>query len=81
MIGSGGGVILNFGGSGDPLPGYSLGGLQTAFEALESMRKQLSSRVRQVRRPGRDAAHRRRPGVDPAAGSRAATSSSRASTT
>jgi NAD(P)-dependent dehydrogenase (short-subunit alcohol dehydrogenase family) len=43
MIGSGGGVILNFGGSGDPLPGYSLGGLQTAFEALESMRKQLSS--------------------------------------
>jgi 3-oxoacyl-[acyl-carrier protein] reductase len=43
MLGAGGGVILNFGGSGDPLPGYSLGGLQTAFEALESMRKQLSS--------------------------------------
>jgi 3-oxoacyl-[acyl-carrier protein] reductase len=40
---SGGGVILNFGGSGDPLRGYSLGGLQTAFEALESMRRQLSS--------------------------------------
>jgi 3-oxoacyl-[acyl-carrier protein] reductase len=43
MLGAGGGVILNFGGSGDPLPGYHLGGMQTAFEALESMRKQLSS--------------------------------------
>lgn len=38
-----GGVILIFGGSGDPLRGYNLGGLQTAFEALESMRRQLSS--------------------------------------
>jgi 3-oxoacyl-[acyl-carrier protein] reductase len=43
MKAAGGGAILNFGGSGDPLRGYSLGGLQTAFEALESMRKQLSS--------------------------------------
>jgi NAD(P)-dependent dehydrogenase (short-subunit alcohol dehydrogenase family) len=43
MLGVGGGVILNFGGSGDPLPGYHLGGMQTAFEALESMRKQLST--------------------------------------
>ena len=37
-----GGTILLFGGSGLPLRGYSLGGLQVAFEALESMRRQLS---------------------------------------
>jgi NAD(P)-dependent dehydrogenase (short-subunit alcohol dehydrogenase family) len=37
-----GGTILIFGGSGLPLRGYSLGGLQVAFEALESMRRQLS---------------------------------------
>jgi NAD(P)-dependent dehydrogenase (short-subunit alcohol dehydrogenase family) len=39
----GGGTILIFGGSGPPLRGYSLGGLQVAFEALESMRRQLST--------------------------------------
>jgi 3-oxoacyl-[acyl-carrier protein] reductase len=42
MIPRGGGVILIFGGSGDPLRGYSLGGLQTGFEALEAMRRQLA---------------------------------------
>jgi 3-oxoacyl-[acyl-carrier protein] reductase len=36
-------VIVNFGGSGHPLRGYHLGGLQTAFEAIESMRRQFSS--------------------------------------
>jgi len=40
-----GGVILAFGGSGHPLPGYHLGGLQVAFEAIESMRRQLSSEL------------------------------------
>ena len=39
------GVILVFGGSGNPLPGQYLGGLQTAFEAMESMRRQLSSEL------------------------------------
>ena len=39
------GVILIFGGSGPPLPGYNLGGLQVAFEALESMRRQLASEL------------------------------------
>lgn len=39
------GVILVFGGSGDPVPGLYLGGLQTAFEAMESMRRQLSSEL------------------------------------
>jgi 3-oxoacyl-[acyl-carrier protein] reductase len=41
----GSGVILVFGGSGPPLRGYSLGGLQVAFEALESMRRQLASEL------------------------------------
>lgn len=36
------GVILVFGGSGDPAPGSYLGGLITAFEAMESMRRQLA---------------------------------------
>ncbi|MCC3272361.1 SDR family oxidoreductase [Arthrobacter zhangbolii] len=39
------GVILVFGGSGNPVPGMYLGGLQTAFEAMESMRRQLSSEL------------------------------------
>jgi 3-oxoacyl-[acyl-carrier protein] reductase len=45
MIRQGSGVILVFGGSGPPLRGYSLGGLQVAFEALESMRRQLASEL------------------------------------
>jgi 3-oxoacyl-[acyl-carrier protein] reductase len=45
MIRRGSGVILIFGGSGDPLRGYSLGGLQVVFDALESMRRQLSSEL------------------------------------
>jgi 3-oxoacyl-[acyl-carrier protein] reductase len=40
MVSGQGGVILIFGGSGPPLRGYSL-----AFEALESMRRQLSSEL------------------------------------
>jgi 3-oxoacyl-[acyl-carrier protein] reductase len=42
MAGHGGGVILFFGGEGDPPRGYPLGGLQTAFHAVEHMRRQLS---------------------------------------
>jgi 3-oxoacyl-[acyl-carrier protein] reductase len=38
-------VILAFGGSGDPLRDYYLGGLQVAFDAIESMRRQLSSEL------------------------------------
>ena len=45
MIRRGSGVILVFGGSGPPLRGYSLGGIQVAFEAMESMRRQLSSEL------------------------------------
>jgi 3-oxoacyl-[acyl-carrier protein] reductase len=45
MVSGGGGVILLFGGSGEPLRDYSLGGLQTAFHAMEAMRRQLSAEL------------------------------------
>jgi 3-oxoacyl-[acyl-carrier protein] reductase len=43
----GSGVILFFGGEGDPPRGYSLGGLQTAFHAVEAMRRQLATELGQ----------------------------------
>ena len=36
------GVVLVFGGYGDPTPDYYLGGLQVAFQAMESLRRQLA---------------------------------------
>jgi 3-oxoacyl-[acyl-carrier protein] reductase len=45
MTRQGSGVMLIFGGSGEPLRDYYLGGLQVAFEALESMRRQLSAEL------------------------------------
>jgi 3-oxoacyl-[acyl-carrier protein] reductase len=45
MIRQGSGAILVFGGEGDPPRGYNLGGLQTAFHAMEAMRRQLSSEL------------------------------------
>ena len=41
------GVILTFGGSGDHTAGrrYALGGLLTAFDAVESMRRQLATEL------------------------------------
>ena len=45
MTRQGSGVILAFGGEGDPPRGYNLGGLQTAFHAIESMRRQLASEL------------------------------------
>jgi NAD(P)-dependent dehydrogenase (short-subunit alcohol dehydrogenase family) len=42
MVRQGSGVILAFGGYGDPPRGHSLGGLQTAFQAVEAMRRQLA---------------------------------------
>lgn len=42
MIRQGSGVILALGGYGDPLPGYYLGGLQVAFGAIESLRRNLA---------------------------------------
>jgi 3-oxoacyl-[acyl-carrier protein] reductase len=45
MIRQGSGVILFFGGEGDPPRGYELGGLQTAFHAMEAMRRQLGTEL------------------------------------
>ena len=45
MIRKGSGVILAFGGSGDPMRDYHIGGTQVAFEAIESMRRQLASEL------------------------------------
>lgn len=45
MIKQGSGVILAFGGSGDPIRNYSIGGVQVALHAVEAMRRQLSSEL------------------------------------
>lgn len=45
MIRQGSGVILFFGGDGDPLRGYNLGGLQVAFSAVEAFRRDLANEV------------------------------------
>jgi 3-oxoacyl-[acyl-carrier protein] reductase len=45
MVSQGSGVILAFGGEGDPMRDHSLGGLQAAFHAIESMRRQLASEL------------------------------------
>ena len=42
MIKRGSGVILVFGGEGNPLRDYHIGGLQVAFSAMEMLRRQLS---------------------------------------
>jgi NAD(P)-dependent dehydrogenase (short-subunit alcohol dehydrogenase family) len=42
MARDGGGVLLFFGGSGEPPRDFHLGGLQAAFEAVEHMRRQLA---------------------------------------
>lgn len=45
MITQGSGVILFFGGSGDPVRDYSIGGFQIALESIEAFRKQLASEL------------------------------------
>jgi 3-oxoacyl-[acyl-carrier protein] reductase len=45
MIRQRSGVILVFGGYGDPMRGFNLGGLQVAFGALETLRRQLASEL------------------------------------
>ena len=45
MIEQRSGVILTFGGSGDPMRDYYIGGTQVAFEALEVLRKQLATEL------------------------------------
>jgi 3-oxoacyl-[acyl-carrier protein] reductase len=45
MARQGSGVILAFGGSGDPLRDYYIGGTQVAFDAVEMLRRQLSAEL------------------------------------
>jgi 3-oxoacyl-[acyl-carrier protein] reductase len=45
MVRGGGGMVLFFGGSGDPVPDYSIGGFQVALHAVEAMRRQYSSEL------------------------------------
>jgi enoyl-[acyl-carrier-protein] reductase (NADH) len=45
MIEQGSGVILMFGGDGDPVRNYSIGGFQIALAAVESLRRQLASEL------------------------------------
>ncbi len=45
MVRGAGGVILAFGGEGDPPRGHHLGSLQTGFHAVEAMRRQLSAEL------------------------------------
>lgn len=45
MIRQGSGVILAFGGYGDPLRDHNLGGLQVAFGAVESLRRNLAAEL------------------------------------
>jgi enoyl-[acyl-carrier-protein] reductase (NADH) len=45
MAHGGGGAVLFFGGSGDPVPNYSIGGFQVALHAVEAMRRQYASEL------------------------------------
>lgn len=45
MLRRNGGVVLLFGGHGDPLPEFNLGGLQVAFGALEYLRRALATEL------------------------------------
>jgi 3-oxoacyl-[acyl-carrier protein] reductase len=45
MIRQGTGVVLMFGGYGDPMPGSHVGSLQVAFQALEAFRRNLASEL------------------------------------
>ena len=45
MISQGSGVILFFGGYGNPVPDYDIGGFQVALNAIESLRRQLASEL------------------------------------
>jgi NAD(P)-dependent dehydrogenase (short-subunit alcohol dehydrogenase family) len=40
-----GGAVLFFGGEGDPVPDYSIGGFQIALHAVEAMRRQYASEL------------------------------------
>ena len=73
------GVILAFGGPGDrsgPERDYFLGGTQVAFDAIETIRRQLVRGARPARCPDGHAVQRRRARVAPRGRSMAARRSS-----
>jgi NAD(P)-dependent dehydrogenase (short-subunit alcohol dehydrogenase family) len=45
IVRGGGGIVLFFGGSGDPVPNYSIGDFQVALHAVEAMRRQYASEL------------------------------------
>ena len=45
MARGGGGAVLFFGGAGDPVPNYSIGGFQIALHAVEALRRQYSAEL------------------------------------
>jgi 3-oxoacyl-[acyl-carrier protein] reductase len=45
MAAQGSGVVLVFGGDGDPVRDYSIGGFQVALAAVEAMRRQISAEL------------------------------------
>jgi 3-oxoacyl-[acyl-carrier protein] reductase len=45
MVRRGSGVLLFFGGIGDPVRGYSIGGFQVALAAVEMLQRQLSAEL------------------------------------
>jgi 3-oxoacyl-[acyl-carrier protein] reductase len=45
MIRQGSGVLLAFGGDGDPMRDYSIGGFQIALQAVESLQRQLAAEL------------------------------------
>jgi NAD(P)-dependent dehydrogenase (short-subunit alcohol dehydrogenase family) len=65
MVRGNGGVVLFFGGGGDPVPDYSIGGFQVALHAVEAMRRQYSSELGAAGVRFGDAADRRRAGTIP----------------
>jgi 3-oxoacyl-[acyl-carrier protein] reductase len=65
MIRQGSGVILVFGGEGDPIRDYNIGGFQISLTAVEALRKQLASELGRHGIPGCVAADRRCDRLDP----------------
>ncbi|MEV6622707.1 SDR family oxidoreductase [Amycolatopsis sp. NPDC051106] len=45
MVKQGSGALLFFGGAGEPVREFAVGGLQVAFHALEAMRRQLAAEL------------------------------------
>jgi NAD(P)-dependent dehydrogenase (short-subunit alcohol dehydrogenase family) len=45
MIPQGSGVILAFGGYGDPMPDFNLGGLQVGFQAIDALLRQFAAEL------------------------------------